>query len=255
MTPNPTPISLIKRLFQNVDDMSNENVLDMAPFPLMRQYGDAEIRDCRTYLKINGAPIDEKIHSISFSAFASLFNIATQLKPAAVNDYVTGLRINYGIDSNDKFSVIFQPVCLVANGTQAPNFTIYTPIDGPDFIYKENQFSFSPALNRNVVAGYPQKIQILHMGDPAPSPYVPGDVLSVIFPFQEIYTLMLDNINEASIDLYNSIRKTTTPAGIQIQHAMLLSPNLPAPLFGFSGKYANRANLCPPDCDAKLVRI
>lgn len=253
--PNPTPINDIIARFPAVARIANENLLNMDPFPVFEQVGDAEIIDCDTHLEIAGEPIDRKVASISINAFDFLFNTATNLKPAAVTNYLTGLKINYGVTTANEFSVIYQAVCLRKVQDLTGLFTEYKAIASSDFIYDSVAGAFLPAANRDVIAKYPLKIKIKHLGQSAPGPYEEEDATSLIFPFQEIYALIIDNPAKIFVDIYNSIRKTPIGGGDLIQHAMLLSPQLGDPLVGvLSGKYANRANLCPPDCNAKFLR-
>lgn len=210
--------------------------------------------------------------SISKNAFCALKDTADKfhMSDTNCNHYITALKITLGLDSTSrKIQLLFQPafLCLVpCTGTSA-SFQL-KGISTTYYTYNAITESFSIASDTSSKQRYIDKILIEHkIGEPKSKFRQPvagndtlGDVISVIFSFQEIISLIDCNANTDYLKIWNAIQNNYIPSvGYALQkHSLILGPkqlNVPLMPFTpvgsgiFSNKFANFSHLCPPSCN------
>jgi hypothetical protein len=246
--------------------IANEDAFDLNAPIVDVLVGNQEISDCTAYLRVDGNVIEDIFSPaglIRYDAFESLYTKARLMH--TTGNYAAGLKIYFGIDSaTNKICLFYQPVCLENGQNASPGYRQYDVIEGEWFSYDAGQNIFvlkntndvTPFLNN-----HKERISIRRIDtDSTPTRFIPNtDVEAVIFPFQQIKALMNDNPERTHVGFYNAIRKEEGITA-RIRHTLLLYATTTgaagtapmkraaiAELPGYSEKYANLANLCPPN--------
>ncbi len=237
--------------------------------------GGKEINDCYAYLRINGNPfssLDRPLGVIDvfpasapnlYEPFIVLYekaNLATQDDPDKIG-YITALAIYFGLDENDNWNLLYQPVGLVRFKDTVNNWGEYqTRFYGKKYLFNKNAGNFEVANNWKVTANYESAIGIKHDEQSTTfDSHRPGDAECVIMPFQEIFNLIKHN-NATEITIYSAIQNG---AG-KIFHSLIIAPNGVNPPNAImalelsnelKAKYANLGQLCPPNCDRIGIKL
>ncbi|MCW3071076.1 MAG: hypothetical protein JWO44_966 [Bacteroidetes bacterium] len=213
-------------------------------FPLRSFNKYDELMDVITF-----EPGQEKYEKF-YALFKSATTLATNIKPK----YVTGLKMNLGIDiSNNKLCLLYQPVGIVESLTPnpQPNEVEYAIIEDEDDYYYYDGTQFKSTTDKSSIVRYTSTIELKHKKNAAQfekfKKYT--DVESIIFSFQEIFAVIYYNNTSNNISIVNAIHEDVKGSETFIQHSLLLAPEGVHSEKGIlTGVYANLANLCPPNC-------
>jgi hypothetical protein len=240
-------------------------------------------------IKINtngtNSPINPMGMVLTQSNITILYNQAFQLlktaKTASPGDYITALQITYGINTSTTpytMSYYFLPLCLqTQNITTVPASYTYICIaaDNPTspggtnsyYLINSDGAAAPDANGRNVTdaANYQNFIMIQHhtvdagvTGFVNTSPTDPtGDVVSVVFPFQEIEQLMNDNPGCGGLNIFNIAKSVTISGQVYNKQELLLGPiglasganvnGVVTAVTSFKNEFADLSHMCPPD--------
>ncbi len=263
------PINEIVKINKELESLLQEDTTNLDLHPKPKEEAEAEIKACEHYLKvgdtnINGLVPIEKIKRI---AFLELYIKANDL--IGEGNYLTGLKIEFGIDLANNLSLVYKPIRFY-NGTSNLGSSTYDKKEGVSFKYNngENRFdSISEDERCALVLRYEEIIRIKHSdrtGDTHTNFIKGKDIESMIFSFQEIFALMYDNRSVGVNDIFdrpnvnpilffNYVKKEKIDDYYSAKHSLLLSPNLQPKveigILDFKNMYANLAHLCPPNCE------
>jgi hypothetical protein len=240
--------------------ISKEDVLDLTGSVVDFISGRKEISDSSRYLKVNDTHLNDSekpIDLIPYNAFQLLYKKATKLHQSG--NYVTGLKIHFGVNSSaNKICLFYQPVCLDNGVEVTPKLRQYTVVEGDYFLYDSIKNKFTLKKHSTVLPflnSHKEEMSILRVDSAkVHSRFLPSlDVEAVIFPFQKIMLLISENLNGTHIGLFNAIRKEKNEDNV-IKHTILLQAinGNPQNTRGMaasvaSSSYGNLANLCPPN--------
>ncbi len=216
--------------------------------------------------------------SISRNAFCLLKDSADKMHQSdtSCNHYITALKLTLGLDVGlSKVQLLFQPayLCLVNKTGNSGSYQL-KGISTTYYMYDASTESFSVSTDTASKQRYIDNILIEHKRGEAKSAFrqpvagndTLGDVISVIYSFQEIISLINDNANTAYVKVWNAIQDKYIPSvGYYLQkHTLILGPsqlNVPIKPFTpvgsgiFSNKFANFAHLCPPSCNGLTFKL
>jgi hypothetical protein len=258
-TPNKDRIIKISKL-RDLSSIKNEKILDLQFMPITALEAKESVTEFDNSVRISGKKVNERVRTIPFQAFDSLFAIASSMHSER-KEYVTALYIYYGVDKNETTDTItiypiFQPAYLEyisETNTKTGNFRIQK--SPKQYYYDASQVGnkfveYSVDSSNDYLANYKKwftKASVNHSEN--------TDSFASIIPFQEIYALEYDNKVGIAI-LYNAMQNNSFSKSI-LKHSILFSPDIKFnPLFmsDFEGKIANRTHLCPTYCDSsKLI--
>jgi|GEM_PF-2980722 len=257
--------------------LAQEDIIYLDGSDKTKLQGDKEITRFRKYVKINKVPVEginglEQINNIA--SLVEFYQKAQKLSVDGVH-YVTGVKIIFGVDDN-KMCLLYRPVCMSRTGGLGKRIGRYKLKEeeeerkqdqqkGQIMTYKYNDTDgFTPILPEQatlLIKQYKELIEIKHSTIPGDthSNFIRNyDVESVIFSFQEIFTLLFENLDFQKITIYNCIKQNQAdPSFLTIKHSLLLATNLAPTILTtqslkkeetFLTKYANLAHLCPPHC-------
>jgi hypothetical protein len=233
----------------SLDSLKNEDVLQIDMTIVEIPKAIEEMAKCNDHLQINNQHIlNLTMDSIQYNAFDKLFIEATTLRGTSSQHYVTGLRVHFGIKGT-KIVLIFQPTCLCKSSNPSEPNRYYT-FDGLPYCYDKGSEKFVPATPTDLayITNYSNDIRIKHFGDTIYKTRNPiDDTLSIIIPFQVVFSLIYDNDQNTDVFLFNAIVDGVN----KISHTVLMGTGNDddgvKPIIGsYTGKYANRSHLCPP---------
>jgi len=259
----------------NLNDIKNEDVVNLNKHPKEPDIGRLEIEDCKDYLKtkrfLRKLPIKwrEAVAIINREHLLKLYEKAKKMNNQA--HYITGLKMEFGLDKNKEVSLIYRPVKFFDRGVINDTTYNYESVEGGMYRYEggTSGFKLIDYLSREeLIQTYKSKIRIKHseiLGDGYNSFIEGEDVESVIFSFQEIFALMYDNREDCanhnifeqsndSILIYSAIQKDTVNPNLSTKHSLLLSLkeyDKYKKRERFEDKFANLGRLCPPNCVRK----
>lgn len=239
--PKPTPVANIINANSNLSLMNNEDILNLEFAPLTKEYAEPEIDMTRTHVIGGAFAPNELITKIPKASFDILFERASKMR-IGTESYVTGLKIYFGIDGNNIFPV-FQPLYLkritdvLGDNSYQEKGELHYVLNG------SNAFVEAKKSDYDKITAYQKNVRILHSNEMNHSNFRSGDTEGVIFPFQTIYTLLLDNSGSLDVYLYNAFR---LELGVLQQCILLATKTKPFPKTIFENSYANRSHLCPP---------
>lgn len=267
--PEPTPVdSLVqnanevigkKSLF--IQNLLREDVLNLTLVPINPSLGDLEIKNYGDHVRIYGQEVELMVACIPAKAFENMFLAAGSMYQPGEH-YVSGLRIYFGVNPIPEIPALF-PVYRPLFMSRVAKFAElgtgeYDPEAGPNFVFTDGEFEAITQEEADLyTATYKSQVTIKHYGEEDFTAFRPGeDVESLEFPFQTIFTLMIDNASN-EVYLYNAIRPQNN--GVNgIWECILLLPQEKESFFesnNMEGKYANRSKLCPPDCSVVLYEV
>ncbi len=265
----------VQKLIKRHPDLSairNEDVLNLEWDPREPAVGKKEILAVKDTLSIEDKPYQKfRIHENAISEFelVRLYKRAIEGEDTTgKSEFITGLGIHFALNEEEnKLEPLYEPLFMTRLNYRDHKAS-YEARGKGIFIFRDDKFTEikenTEVEERRKRYGKNVKISRYFPGDF--SPFITGtDVEKVIFTFQVIFTLLVDNYpktaESSGLFPYNSIRnpkkeeETLTPK----KHCILL---LPKPLEEFSGKttedefkdkYANRSRLCPPNCYRELI--
>lgn len=280
MEPEKNPKNLIAANNTSLSSLSNESTINLEFHVKDVDPANREIDECKNQLRISktlgGVDVnvdgDQVIDTIIGCHFLGLYNVAQELSGSGC--YLTGLKIIFGINNNNEICLVYQPVLLQNEQETSPDSKVcsYRIIESSSCFQYDKTDGFKNCSGKgDLVAAYKSKIKIKHNATETHSPFLPGvDVESMVFSFQEIFALMYENRkaeadqnifykNNDPVLIYNCIRENSIDPSFKYKHSLLLSTVASSKMkeVGFSGKFANLAHLCPPNCknDSFIFRL
>lgn len=216
-------------------------------------------------ITIGGTSVVSSTFTLTKAEITRLQYKADSLGAGMTGNFVTGIEFQYGIDTNhgsNSFDLYVRPLYFTCSTPPAPG-SVYTYTATPSSLDTTNSFYLlSPTgtmskdvSNQNMVdaGNYRREVRISHYYGDTFTHYIPGqDIKSVVYPFQEIDTLMKANSDSTVILLSVGfpIISGTYPF---IRHSLLLEPTgCPAgtaicSLFP-QNCCADLTNPCPTNC-------
>lgn len=270
--PYPTPVDAIVQTYspnlRSIDKLKNEKTIDHNKLIKPKEDGDIEKDNFLSHFFINDERLKESLAlSIHLNKFMDLFDASVKLVNGRKIEYVSLFRIHYGIVINAKGSMklllIFQPGIAIYDGNPEKKFV--TEFD-PDYfrIFNKKSNNFETVTREDVdnilIFNYENNIKIMHSDELTPSKFRTGlkpdeknDTRSATFSFQELFTLMFANSKQYDdiVELHNVMYICPNYAQ-KHRHGIILSPDyfeIDKLSFHYPNQYANRAYLCPPDCE------
>ena len=252
----PTPFDQLKGKFCFLEKMGTEITLDMDPAVVTTSGSVPQINDFKKHFKWkeNPTPLETIVMKIKNSAFEKLYRDAFG-KWKENEKYLTGLRIHHGATEDFAQELRFSPVYLKLMG----DTFIVTELE--EHKYDPIKEEFVKSNDAGLDTDYRSKICIDTTGIGTCANFNSGyDAESVTYPFQTIYTMILDSSNpdNAILDDYKKEYVTVTNAlwkdkenRLSIKHSFLLMAvsiidKETDGFLSFDGNYANRSHLCPP---------
>jgi hypothetical protein len=235
-------------------------------------YADFALKNADLFINYNGTniAIDSMSNKIDTLYLRTIYNSA--LTKVNGSNYVTALQIKYGINSH-KIKLYFKPICLTRDSSKTIGSTLYgyysnhNNFDNCYYTYSPQGFSKANYVSQFQPdsLSYLDSIHIRHhaggtIGSFNNTGNDSGDVSSVIYSFQELYSLVKNNPNSRYIKVSNiGINVNVLVNGVNktfIKHDIMFGPcDLPpmktAPVSGsgtFYNQYADLAGMCPPSC-------
>lgn len=271
----------------NIKTTTGEDKIDITDHIVEEEEAIDDIQNGTDWLSAYDDTLPALAQTIDTSSIYSLWrmvrNIHTQI--GGCNNYVTALKISLGLNSdinNPKMELLYQPVYLCRipdnNNDDEDSYTVsFTTGDYYAYTKISNTWTFAPVGDIESLNRYKENIRIKRYLLPWSREFrhdndETGDVKSMIFPFQEIDSVITHN-HASHVLIWNYAFRSTLNMGIYTKHNLLLSPPLPLEvaqgsdkkllnfrgidflLAGYRGSYANRSHLCPPSCDEVTYKI
>jgi len=231
--------------------------------------GSEAIFACNQYMELYGAKIKGEIPVETIEDYADfefLFHKAMELYDKKDN-YITGLKLILGSDSASKKIVLgYRPLVmkrgLISYPTESMSIKSYNIAkEGSFFMYKPTNLPgkrFEPVSDySSYTIEYSEKFYISRTkSDIFPKKYIYDvDTNTVIFSFQEIFTMIDDNSPEKKTLIFNCMVDDHEPVATK-RNSFILSPNilptLNKSLDSAKNMYTDLAHLCPPNCNQPL---
>lgn len=251
----PTPFDKLHEKFCFLKNMKTEITLDMDPAVVTISGSNPQIKNFHKHFKWKGNDtyLETIVMGIKNSAFEKLYREAFG-KWKEGEKYLTGLRIHHGVSGDFVQELRFSPVYLKL-------------IDNTFVVAELAKHKYDPCKEEFVISedtgldtDYRAKIYIYRTVMGVFNNFNSGyDAESVTYPFQTIYTMILDSSNpdNAILDNYQKEYVTVTNAlwknkenELHIKHSFLLmavsTEKGTDGFLSFDGNYANRSHLCPP---------
>lgn len=240
----PTPFCDLILNFPFLKDKINlEDTLDMQIAEVLAGSPLPQIENFNSYIRLNnGYTLPRIVFGIKHTAFKDLYLKAQGLVPAGSN-HITALKINLGIKNGILFPV-FIPICTVNDGNN--NYTVIEYTEQYTYNYSAGLFEKCDDW-KTLISDYQTSIAIRHNGGPQFENYIlNSDSEAIIYPFQTIYTMILDSSPYPFVLLTNSLATDKNSGALLCQHSILLMATSSS--IGIIGHnvYANRSHLCPP---------
>ena len=259
--PRPTPFPALMNAFIYLKDSINlEDQLDLQYAEVPNPPILPQISTFNNAFKLNNGPttIPEVVVKIKKDAFKLLYDEVVKLRKP--ENHITCLRIWHGLTkltTEHKLKPLFQVIYTVKSATGQ-----YSVVEGSEIYHYDGNvfkpYSGAEDLRRN----YRENIRIKKITGGSYDPLNVGlETESVTFPFQTIFTLILDNLpdNDDAVIIVNSLATNKEQTEIYHKHALLLfATKMEEDQKGteafviIKDKYANRSHLCPPGCDKIL---
>ncbi len=253
-----------------------------------------EFADCDSYVAINGKlKLVRVVDIISTAELDRLRDTADSLAFAAndTSDYIPCLEIALALNSTyKKMELLYKPVFAIKNRDSTDlvhggKWRFYDVVDNP-YYYKFDSINGTlvKTYDSAGIKRYQDTMMFYNFNDKKFEKFnqslnSTGDVRSLIFPFEEIDSLLSANGPTKSVKFVNTaLTKQFSAMDSCIKHSILLSPDdlMPACEFtvdfskssriklkktsfvlggGISREYANLAHLCPPNCKRLVYKL
>ena len=248
-----------------------EDIINLSWDAVLPSYTATYVTYAVNDITISGASVALSTFPLTQKAADSLQNVAMRLGAGATGGYVTAVEIQYGIDTNshaNSFDLYIRPLYLTCSSTTPGPGSVYTYTATAASLSSSNPFyliSSSGKItqdvgNRNVIdaANYEREIRISHYyHDPSPVFTSGQDIQSVIYPFQEIDTVMKAN-SDTLLTLINVGFPVIQGSYPYIRQSLFLQPptctTTPCSLFP-QNCCADQGNVCPPQCPNEAVNF
>lgn len=247
-----------------------EDLLDLGMHPVDTFSATALIDSSLILLKLDGStsmnklmnePDSAVIHQLRDSA------LSLHVSAHANQGFVTGVRLWFTLN-NSTINCLFEPVCLYSSDTGSVR--TYSITSNQRLFYLENHnLMTADSIHLARMSDYYQGIRF--KDDPSVNSYRTfisstenrGDVRSLLYSFQEIDSVMLNN-SSVSVKLWSYAYRLRINDTIRSRQGIMLSPaaysngsksNPEKIRLSFKGRLADRANPCPPECDQVSFRV
>lgn len=244
-------LEIIASNYPYVKRILGEDRINLEQNDVESNIGDNWIIRGRNHLKFNNAPIHPKFDSIPLNQLDILFNEVSSI--SIPGPFITALKVMF-VSKNGQLDLRFQPIKLSYryrdHNNQKHNYQISAL--GKTYYLENDTFKVERNDIKTLIQEYRDNIKILK--DPTnPDTFsnheLGVDSLYMIFPFQLIYQLLLDNLSD-NLDLFNVAIGTEDSDVAPFFHSLLLKAviNGSGPITPemFTNKYADRSHLCPP---------
>lgn len=241
-----------------------EDVIDLERHVVNAGYGNTRMMLSKFSIHVSKRPVlPELLGSIHKNGVKSLKTLARDIEPGYTGRYLLAVRIIYGLnEAKDNMKLYYQPVLFknITNGTKKDT-VYYQPVISPT-VYKFSPntspyfFSVTQETVTAAVSNYTLNMTFKKEDDS----YRPfkntaesdstGDVLSVIYPIQEMDSIMSGNDAE-EIHIFNAAEIMYVSSVPYIKHSVLLGHAKilkGKESYLFQMKYGNLSHLCPPSC-------
>lgn len=247
--------------------------LENCPVDLVK--GSLSIFAFHSHIRLNNMPVNGAIPAEVIednTKFADLFAEVMKLYNQQAN-YITGVRIILGVNPDfTKIVLGYKPLLMVKGevltATPSTKMNCYNIAkEGPIFIYaydpdaKEKKFVPAPEDYTQYIQNYVDKIDIRrHDIEIDPTDYIPNvDTGSVIFSFQEIFSMIDDNAPEKKTLIFNCMVSDHEHVATK-RNSLIMSPNIYPTTFEkarttFKNMYSDLAHLCPPNCTSLKYKL
>ncbi len=229
------------------------------------------LKDTCLYVVVSGklSSIDSLNDLVDTIYMRNLYDTASAKNSGVHN--VTALQIKYGLH-NHKVKLYYKALSLDRDSTTKPGVTPklgyysnHHPFDSNYYCYTGSGFMRAPYKNQFLKdsLNYIDSIRIRHhLNNPTPGYFYTanndtGDVHSVIFSFQEVYSLIKNNSGSRYVKVSSIGQRVKMSITLSFyKHSIMLGPNSLQPgghgTGGGSGVYynvyADLAGMCPPQC-------
>lgn len=270
--PTPNPKNHIAAQIPQLLSLQREDTVDLEITAVDLNTGGTLINSCMANLKFgllaaskadrlcdlvenNHVPIPGQPEN-RYATFLDMFLDALASAGGAVDQYITAVKIYYGMRYG-RVRLLFEPVALKrTSGPDAARMAGYDMVfSGRFYIYNKDAKRFEITDDHaNLVQNYQSGMKIKRDGVNYSDFVKDIDVEAVTFTFQEIFALLYENGDEATVSFYNA---TQSFAGV-IKHTLLLAPALVTPpgfIKSLRGVYADLAHLCPPHCSSVRLKL
>jgi hypothetical protein len=268
-----------KQLVPFTNPFGDENDVYLEFCEVTANEGKAESEKCHDYLRVNTKKLKLELATVLMTEWTKLRAKALLEKPANCSNYVTGVKIAFGINTvatNDHLTLIYTPVIFCRNavsyGQQSEIFGTYALHEADPQVLVGTQFDLATNQGIDPVTyenNYFERVKFDRGDDDVfDDPLVQGnnyvdDTKSVIFTFQEIFELSKANGNAASTIIYNSMRDIVLPGQDNlVKHSLIMTYTgqtvKPQQFYGaksMTGKYCNLSHMCPPSCNGVLFNF
>jgi hypothetical protein len=251
-----TPIKKLIQAHNNLAPMDNEDQLTLELVDVDQIEGVNRISLFTTHIKLNGSIISPEIIELTRAQIDHFYS-EVNIYPTVQKKCLTALQVSFACKTPDVFTPIYRSVFMVWKEYNSnSNNHFYSPKKFGKFYYYESGVRTEITENESDYWGtnYQQAVTIKHNSSSL-EPYgkfIDGiDTMTVVFPFQTIYTLMKEN-NCDKIKLFSCMSEIKHQSSNPMKHGILLSALPVEPASGqLKDKYANRSHLCPP-CNGAL---
>jgi hypothetical protein len=267
--------------FKDFAGLKDEAAISIKATALSTSSGREAINDCKDHLKIDDRkfdagdrlidriminPIESKGKINRYNDFLELYQYAKN-EAAGSAGYITALRMHLGLNTADKLCILYQPVGLTidADQSQLPAGTVRYAVkeSGRYYFYDPINKKFGKAGDTSCLGRYMELIKIRRTNAITAKYYsyeADVDTQAIIFPFQEIFTLLHDNdlAERNTFSVYSSIAEEKKDGALRIKHSLVMAPTGTGPKIfegALKGVYANLAHLCPPHCKKVEVKM
>lgn len=264
-----------------------EDYLDLHDNPMTRTEGHIEMDSCYKYLLFDSIyHMQRHLDTVVYKDFTALRDIAQKLVPGSYR-HVLGLKIMFGYDSiANKLCLLYLPQYLQDTSTSNSNANVPYVTGGTPNVYIHSSNGFVTTTKAGALTrAYQRHFTYKDPGDKYFKRFydkmdINGSVKGVIFPFQEIDSVVLAQgdteiifCNAAEVikvqaqGSYHYLTKHVLLLGCESINAQLaaatknkkekvnanaaraVDPSI------FYGHFGNLAHLCPPNCDFHRYNI
>lgn len=258
-------VKVDKREKVKKEKLGTEDVIELERHVVNPSYGNTRMMLSKLSIHVSKRPVlPELLGSIHKNGVESLKTLAREIEPGYTGRYLLAVRIIYGLnEAKDNMKLYYQPVFFknITNGTKKDT-VYYQPVISPT-IYKFSAnaspyfFSVPQETVTAAVSNYTLNMTFKKEDDTYRSfkntaeSDSTGDVLSVIYPIQEMDSIMSGNLAD-EIHIFNAAEIMHVSSMPYIKHSVLLGHAKilkRKESYMFQMKYGNLSHLCPPSCN------
>ena len=253
---------------ENTITLGSEDVIDLSKNPIDTVLGKQLINNCIDSIRIDSTiKLTRVAESIHKNGLVALKNLALQMKGSYQGNYILGFRITYGLNSNNKIKLFYQPVFLKKDSTATVKTNVKYAAEESSTYYKYANSSpyFSPVTSQTVTAAVNNYTAHINFMNNIKKPAVwrgfkngidtdsTADAKSLVYSFQETDSIMIEN-NTDMIYIYNAAENKYANHKTYMRHSLLIGFEDKG-VHSFYKKFGNLSHLCPPSCGLHLYDL